>query len=104
MLVVAAVGVTIVAASPEIFNYYHIWPGKYPLHIENITAEQLTAGVAIIRKAWKRKLWKTALRITKMGIQNNSFRKTLIAQVFKVVGRKILQEREAAEHHKGNQS
>lgn len=80
----------ILAKTPEEFNYYHVWPGKYPLRLRSLSPEELTAGVKLIRHAWKRRLWKTAWRITKLGFRDGAFRGTLCAQVFKVACRKVL--------------
>lgn len=80
----------VLAKSPEEFNYYHVWPGKYPLRLENLTAGDLAKTVAHIRAAWKRKLWKTAFRILILAIRNGSFRDTLFHQVTKVMKRKVL--------------
>ena len=80
----------ILAKSPEEFNYYHIWPGKYPLRLQKLTAEDLAKTVARIRGAWKRKLWKTALRISILALSNGAFRNTLCNQIAKVMKRKIL--------------
>jgi radical SAM superfamily enzyme YgiQ (UPF0313 family) len=80
----------ILAKSPEDFNFYHVWPGKYPLRLESQSPQDLTAGVKLIRHAWKRGLWKTVWRVTKLGFGNGAFRSTLCDQVFKVACRKIL--------------
>jgi anaerobic magnesium-protoporphyrin IX monomethyl ester cyclase len=80
----------VLAKSPEEFNYYHVWPGKYPLHLETLTANDLAKAVARIRGAWKRKLWKTALRILRLALCNGAFRNTLFNQIAKVLKRKVL--------------
>ena len=80
----------ILAKSPEEFNYYHVWPGKYPLRLETLTAEDLAKTVARIRRVWKYKLWKTAWRILVLAVRNGPFRRTLFNQIAKVVKRKVL--------------
>jgi radical SAM superfamily enzyme YgiQ (UPF0313 family) len=80
----------VLAKSPEEFNYYHVWPGKYPLRLETLTAEDLTKAVARIRRVWKFKLWKTAFRILALAVRNGPFRRTLFNQIAKVVKRKVL--------------
>ena len=80
----------ILAKSPREFNYYDVWPGKYPLHLNNLTADDLAKAVAHIRDAWKRKLWKTALRTLNLAISNESFRNTLYDQATKIMRRKVL--------------
>jgi radical SAM superfamily enzyme YgiQ (UPF0313 family) len=80
----------VLAKSPEEFNYYHVWPGKYPLHLIHLTAEDLAKTAAEIRSAWKNKLWKTAFRIGALAVGNGPFRNTLFAQVAKVMKRKVL--------------
>jgi radical SAM superfamily enzyme YgiQ (UPF0313 family) len=80
----------ILAKSPEEFNYYHVWPGKYPLRLETLTAKDLAKTVAHIRAVWKRKLWKTALRIGVLAVRNGPFRHTLFNQIAKVMKRKVL--------------
>ena len=79
----------VLAKSPEEFNYYHVWPGKYPLRLKDLTAEDLMKAVARIRSAWKRKLWKTALRIGALAFSNRAFRNTLFDQIAKVLKRKV---------------
>jgi hypothetical protein len=49
-------------------------------------------AVARIRDAWKRKLWKTALRIGALALSDGAFRKTLFDQIAKVLKRKVLPE------------
>ncbi|MFH1800135.1 MAG: radical SAM protein [Candidatus Omnitrophota bacterium] len=80
----------VLAKSPEEFNYYHVWPGKYPLRLETLTAGDLAKAAAHIRAVWKRKLWKTALRILVLAFSNGAFRNTLFNQIAKVVKRKVL--------------
>jgi len=79
----------ILAKSPEEFNYYHVWSGKYPLRLEGLTAEELTKAVARIRNVWKRKLWRTAFRIGILAVGNGPFRNTLFNQIAKVLKRKV---------------
>ncbi|MFH0985375.1 MAG: radical SAM protein [Candidatus Omnitrophota bacterium] len=80
----------LLAKSPGEFNYYHVWPGKYPVRLDGITAEDLTKTVGDIRGVWKRGLWKTALRMLALAISNGPFRRTLFNQVLKVLKRKVL--------------
>jgi hypothetical protein len=80
----------VLAKSPGEFNYYHVWPGKYPLHLIHLTAEDLAKTAAEIRNAWKNKLWKTAFRIGALAVGSGPFRNTLFAQVAKVMKRKVL--------------
>ena len=74
---------------PEEFNYYHVWPGKYPVQLQSLVSEQLDKAVARIRRNWKRGLWKTALRTAVLAGRNAAFRRTLYQQVLKVVRRKL---------------
>jgi len=78
------------AASQEDFNYYYVWPGKYPVQLNLLTPEDLTRGVRLIRKAWKRGLVTTAWRMVRLGCRNAAFRNTVLDQAVKVIGRKIL--------------
>ena len=80
----------ILAKSPQEFNYYDVWPGKYPLRLKELTAEDLTKAMAHIRNAWKYKLWKTMLRILNLAMSNRPFRNTLFDQALKVIKRKVL--------------
>ncbi|MFH1889135.1 MAG: radical SAM protein, partial [Candidatus Omnitrophota bacterium] len=80
----------ILAKSPGEFNYYDVWPGKYPLHLNNLTADDLAKAVTHIKDAWKRRLWKTALRTLNLAISNESFRNTLYNQATKIMRRKVL--------------
>lgn len=88
------------AKSPEDFNYYHVWPGKYPVQLNGLTPDDLTRGVALIRSAWKSGLLKTAWRMTKLGCRNSAFRNTLLDQAVKVIKRKILRSRPELPNHK----
>ena len=80
----------ILATSQEDYNYYHVWPGKYPLRLDLLTPEDLTAGLGLIRRTWKGGLWKTAWRISSLGLLNGAFRNTLFSHAVKVICRKIL--------------
>ncbi|MFC1814970.1 B12-binding domain-containing radical SAM protein [Thermodesulfobacteriota bacterium] len=80
----------ILAKTPEEYNYYHVWPGKYPLRLDNLTPDDLTAGVNLIRRTWKWGLWRTAWRITQLALQNGAFRNTLCSHLTKVICRKVL--------------
>ena len=77
------------AVSQEDFNYYHVWPGKYPLQLENLTPEDLTDAVTLLRSAWKRRLLRTVWQMAKLGCKKSDFRKTMMAQAVKVFRRKI---------------
>lgn len=80
----------ILACTPEDFNIYHVWPGKQPVQLDSLTAADLAKAVDRLRAAWKKGLWKTTLRITKLGLTHAAFRATVVAQVIKVIKRKVI--------------
>jgi len=80
----------ILAKLPKEFNYLHVWPGKYPLKLKNLSADDLTSFAKEIRCVWKKGLWLTAWRIVRLAISNRDFRSTLFNQIIKVIRRKVL--------------
>lgn len=84
----------ILAKSDQEFNIYYTWPGKYPLKLQNLSADDLAKYVAEIRRVWKKGLWKTFLRMSKLAVLNSAFRCTLFDQVMKVISRKVWPGRE----------
>jgi hypothetical protein len=86
----ARVGDRLAATTEQDFNYYDVWPGKYPVRLETLNAEQLAAAVAQVRRAWKRQLPRTVFRLTGLALRNGAFRRTVAAQAVKVLKRKVL--------------
>lgn len=80
----------LLAQNPSDFNVYHIWPGKYPVRLRSLTADDLAAYAALLRRTWRRGLGKTVWRTMKLAFQNAVFRGTLLDQVAKVARRKVL--------------
>ncbi|MDD2851535.1 MAG: radical SAM protein [Desulfuromonadaceae bacterium] len=78
------------AASQEDFNYYHVWPGKYPVQLESLKPDDLARGVVLIRGVWRQGLGKTAWQLIKLGCRNAAFRRVLLAQAFRVIRRKVV--------------
>ena len=77
------------AEEPEAFNYLHTFEGKYPVRLKMLGPNDLARGAALIRRAWKRGLWKTAVRMVVVACNNGPFRKTMIAQAFRAFRKSV---------------
>lgn len=83
----------VLVTEPAGYNFYDVYPGKYPLRLDGLSPTDLDQFVARIRGAWKRGLWKTAGRTALLGVRDSAFRSTMVAQIVKVVRRKLLRTR-----------
>ena len=77
----------LLAETGEDFNYLHTWPGKYPMRLEHMSAEDLTQAVRRVHRAAQPGLLGLMARSSLLAMRNPGFRSNFMGLLKKKLQR-----------------